>query len=366
MLTPADPDPTLQALAAGDLHAIGAQLAAAGLDAQVPAPGMLQVLRRGTGDGDGEVATQARMRLLISVGVHGNETAPVEMMAQVLDTLLQAPYMLVPDLLLVVGNPPAIAAASRFIDADLNRMFTAERGALGAAAEAARADAIMQASAAFFAEATGARWHLDLHSAIRPSRYARFAVIPADAGSATQAPLTQWLGSAGIEAVMFNSQRASTYSAFTARSFGALSCTVELGQVGVLGHNPPDQLMQAREALLRLLQGQPPAASGTQPVRFRVAQEIIKRSDAFRMTLDGTTHNFTDLPPHAVIATDGDVMHRVGAATEYIVFPNPKVLIGQRAGLMVVRDDGADEHAAASGRSDASDRSDPAALQTRQ
>ena len=255
--------------------------------------------------------------------------------------LLVTPASLGSDLLLVVGNPAAIAKASRFVDADLNRLFTTGRGALAGASEAARADTIMQVSAAFFNTAGegAARWHLDLHSAIRPSRYARFAVIPAAAADHSQAPLVAWLGSAGIEAVMFNSQPASTYSAFTARSFAALSCTVELGQAGVLGQNPTDHLRQTGAAVLGLLQGQSQIVDGASPVRFRVAQEIIKRSDAFRMTLDGATHNFTDLPPYAVIATDGDIVHRVGATTEYVVFPNPKVLVGQRAGLMVVRDE---------------------------
>ncbi len=353
MLNLPEAQATLPALVSGDLHAIGVRLAATGLVTQVPGPGMLQVLHAPaavTAEAEpeakvaAEIGAPPRLRLLISVGIHGNETAPIDMMAQVLDTLLaalvQAPACLAPDLLLVVGNPDAIALASRFVDADLNRLFTAERGMLANAREAARADAIMEASAAFFdAPGHSARWHLDLHSAIRPSRYARFAVIPADGGDETQAPLIAWLGSAGIEAVMFNSQRATTFSAFTAQRFQASSCTVELGQAGVLGQHPPDQLQQTRTAILNLLQGQVVLSGSTEPVRFRVAQEIIKCSDAFQLMHDGAMHNFTALPPHAVIATDGDMVHRVGPVTEYMVFPNPKVLVGQRAGLMVVRAD---------------------------
>ena len=52
--------------------------------------------------------------------------------------------------MLCVGNIDAIAAGKRFIDADLNRMFRAERGALAGTAEAARADEMIAATAAFF------------------------------------------------------------------------------------------------------------------------------------------------------------------------------------------------------------------------
>ncbi|MBC7574167.1 MAG: succinylglutamate desuccinylase/aspartoacylase family protein, partial [Herminiimonas sp.] len=182
MLTPVDSQALLVALAAGDFTQMAQRFAQGGLQAALPAPGMLRLTP----------AAAAPLRLLISVGVHGNETAPIEMMAAVLDALRQSPDSLAVDLLIVVGNPAAVARGTRFIDADLNRLFTTERGALRGAAEAARADVIMQASADFLAGGASQKWHLDLHSAIRPSRYARFAVVPAQADDATQVPMIAW------------------------------------------------------------------------------------------------------------------------------------------------------------------------------
>ncbi|MBM6698708.1 succinylglutamate desuccinylase/aspartoacylase family protein, partial [Streptococcus alactolyticus] len=52
---------------------------------------------------------------------------------------------------------------------------------------------------------------------------------------------------------------------------------------------------------------------------------------------DRSTHNFTSLPRHAVIASDGDTVYTVQHAQELVVFPNPEVRVGLRAGLMVVR-----------------------------
>ncbi|MBC7513894.1 MAG: succinylglutamate desuccinylase [Herminiimonas sp.] len=323
------PDADLQALAAGDFTDLAHRFAKGGLWVSLPGTGMLQL----------QAPRPDATRLLISVGVHGNETAPIAMLASVLQGLAQAPMTLAVDLLIVVGNPAAIAQGARFVDADLNRLFCAERGALAASAEAARADALMTASAAFLAAPATQKWHLDLHSAVRPSRYARFAVIPARADDPLQEPLAAWLGSAAIEALLFNSQRAATYSAFTARAFCASSCTVELGQVAILGETVSAPLLTTRLALDRLLRGKPPAAGGPVPVRFRVAQEIIKRSTAFRMNIDDSSHNFTAFAPDMVIATDGEHIISAGAATEYVVFLNPGVPVGQRAGLMVVQAD---------------------------
>jgi succinylglutamate desuccinylase len=73
------------------------------------------------------------------------------------------------------------------------------------------------------------------------------------------------------------------------------------------------------------------------PHVFEVAQEIIKRSDDFCMNFDRATENFTALEPGQTIARDSAGAYVVGPATEYVVFPNPDVRVGQRAGLMVVR-----------------------------
>ena len=55
------------------------------------------------------------------------------------------------------------------------------------------------------------------------------------------------------------------------------------------------------------------------------------------MVLDRSTQNFTPMQPDSVIAVDGDTVYRVGDVTEYVVFPNPDVALGLRAGLMVIR-----------------------------
>lgn len=318
----------VRALAEADFGAVGARFAAAGFAVALPAPGILQIKRQ---------AGPARPAVLVSVGVHGDETGPIEMLAQLLDTLSRQPEALLVDLMVCVGNLAAIRAGKRFIDADLNRMFRPVRGALADAAEAPRADQLMAAAQGFFSGAGALRWHLDLHTAIRPSAYPTFAVVPDLIAAAGKAALVDWLGQAAIGAIIMNPQSAGTYSYYTAEHFGAAGSTVELGRIGTLGQNDLSLFADVALALDGLLRGAAPAPVKTAPHVFKVAQEIIKLSDGFRMAFDRTTQNFTALPAGALIASDGATVYTVKHAQELVVFPNPDVRVGLRAGLMVVR-----------------------------
>ena len=279
-----------------------------------------------------------RLRLLLSVGVHGDETAPIEMLAHLLQELAVAPQALQVDLMVVVGNLAAIAQGRRYLDADLNRLFTTKRGDLEAVIEAERADTIMRATEAFFSGYDGEKWHFDLHTAIRKSFYPMFAIVPDVIDERAKIKLAAWLGGAGIEAIILNSKLAPTYSAYTATQFGATSCTAELGQVGILGNNDLSQFALTSAAIDSMLRsGDTLAFRHAMPLVFQVAQEIVKRSDNFQLTFDRSTQNFTAMEPGTLIATDSAGNYSVGVAPEYVVFPNPDVRIGQRAGLMVVR-----------------------------
>ena len=328
---PALPE-AVRALADGDFSVIARRFAGAGFAVAQPAPGMLQVKAADVAAGGA-----ARASVLVSVGVHGDETGPLEVLAHLLDALSLQPSALAVDLLLCVGNLAAIRHGRRFIDADLNRMFRSERGALGSAAEAPRADAMIAATQAFFAGAGPRRWHLDLHAAIRPSLYPTFAIVPELIGAEARAALISWLGQAAIGAIVMNRSSAGTYSYYSAQHCGAAASTVELGRVGVLGENDLSLFADVALALDGLLRGAATRAARGAPHIFFVAQEIIKLSEDFRMAFDAGTHNFTALPAGAVIATDGATVYTVRHAEELVLFPNPDVRVGLRAALMVVR-----------------------------
>ncbi|MGO4378879.1 succinylglutamate desuccinylase [Pseudoduganella sp. RAF19] len=323
--------PPVRALAEADFSAVALSFGAAGFSVAEPADGII-TLRRAVATGQ-----PARPAVLISVGVHGDETGPIELVAYLLDALAQEPAMLAVDLMLCVGNIGAIRQAKRFIDADLNRMFRAERGSLAGTAEAARADEMIAATSAFFKDAGAERWHLDLHTAIRPSYYPTFAIVPDLIADGAKAQLIGWLGEAGIGAIIMNPASAGTYSYYSAEHHAAAGTTVELGRIGTLGQNDLSQFEEARVALDRLLRGQPAGEAARKPHVFKVARNIIKLSDGFTMAFGKETQNFTPLTRGQEIARDGDTIYTVQHDEELVVFPNPDVRIGLRAGMMVVR-----------------------------
>ena len=132
----------IRALAEADFSGIADSCANAGFTVRLPARGILQVGSPGQ--------SHKHLSLLLSVGIHGDETAPIEMLAVLLAGLAQAPHQLGVELMVVVGNLDAIAQGRRYLDAEHEpAIFCADRGAVSAA-EAERADIIMRAAAAFF------------------------------------------------------------------------------------------------------------------------------------------------------------------------------------------------------------------------
>lgn len=320
----------VRALAEADFSVVAQRFSAAGFAVAQPADGILTIKAGGAPD-------STRPGVLISVGVHGDETGPIEVVAYLLEALSHEASALAVNLMLCVGNIGAIRAGKRFIDADLNRMFRIERGTLEGTAEAARADVMIAATTAFFDGAGPVRWHLDLHTAIRPSVYPTFAIVPEIIADRRRHELIEWLGLAGIGAVIMNPASVGTYSYYSAEHHAAAGTTVELGRIGTLGQNDLTQFADASLALDDLLRGAPQRQAKQQPHVFNTARQIIKLSDQFQMAFGKDTHNFTALKQGEEIARDGDTIYTVQHPEELVVFPNPDVRVGLRAGLMVVR-----------------------------
>ncbi len=148
----------------------------AGIEARWLGEGILQLLP----------TAPWRQATILSAGVHGNETAPIELLLQLTHDLSQGRQPLTQALLIVFGNLPAIRAARRYLHNDLNRLFGGRHLAVTPGNESRRAFALEQAVQAFYRAADAAgpvnRGHLDMHTAIRGSLYRQFALLPAHAG----------------------------------------------------------------------------------------------------------------------------------------------------------------------------------------
>ncbi|MNT49676.1 Succinylglutamate desuccinylase [compost metagenome] len=69
---------------------------------------------------------------------------------------------------------------------------------------------------------------------------------------------------------------------------------------------------------------------------FRVERSLIKRSEAFKLHLSDDTANFTELEQGTLLCEQPGEEYRVQHAREWILFPNPQVALGLRAGMVLI------------------------------
>ena len=297
------------------------QVCASGARLQWRAEGVLEI--------DPPAGHDSGFDLLLSAGIHGDESAPVELLGRLLHDIAACRLQPSARLLLVLGNPAALRRGERFVECDLNRLFGGlEPSASGP--EALRAVELELQVELFFGRAERRRLHLDLHAAHRASRLASFALRPWNAQRPTRERLAG-LQAAGLQALLLQDGPSASFAAFSSSRCGAEALTVELG---------PGTPAAPLEAWLRALIEGREATLGGDPAAltlFRVARELVKRSDAFRFHPHAAPENFSELLPGSLLAEDGDgrswLVEEAGAR---IVFANPRVANGQRAGLVVV------------------------------
>jgi succinylglutamate desuccinylase len=297
----------------------------------------------------GEASPQASMVLpenaatsvLLSAGVHGDETAPIELLARLVTDVANGALPLACRLLVVLGNVEAMRAGCRYVDDDLNRLFCGRHAALPASREAPRAAALEAAAARFFGSAARvartprSRWHFDMHTAIRASVFEQFALLP-HTGDAPSRAMFDWFAQACIAAVLLHTAKGNTYSQYTAETFGATACTLELGKVRSFGENDLARFAAIDRALRARISGTAIDGEFAMPRVFTVVDQITKLSNAFELRLAADVPNFTPFAKGTLLAVDGNYRYAVSRDDERIIFPNPDVKPGLRAGLMVV------------------------------
>ena len=278
------------------------------------------------------------MDLLLSAGIHGNETAPIELLDRLIIAIARGEITPRVRILFVFGNPGAMRTGARFVEEDLNRLFNG-RHENSSGPEALRACELEHLAETFFSQPQRTRLHYDLHTAIRGSRIEQFALYPYKEGRMHSRQQLARLRAAGMEAVLLQNKPSIVFSAYTYDQLGAEAFTLELGKARPFGQNAGVNVERLEQRLTHIIEGTEPSleqASLEGLQMFSVAREVIKRSDAFVLHLPDDVENFSELAEGYLLAEDVAstrwVIEESGAR---IIFPNPKVKNGLRAGMII-------------------------------
>lgn len=278
------------------------------------------------------------MDLLLSAGIHGNETAPIELLDRLLHAIARGEIKPRARILFLFGNPGAMRTGARFVEEDLNRLFNG-RHENSSGPEALRACELEHLAETFFNLPERTRLHFDLHTAIRGSKIEQFALYPFKEGRKHSREQLARLRAAGMQAVLLQNKPSIVFSAYTYDQLGAEAFTLELGKARPFGHNDGVNVERLETRLTQIIEGTEPSlqdASLDGLQLFSVAREVIKHSDAFMLHLPVDVENFSELPKGYLLAQDTPknrwVIEEEGAR---IIFPNPKVKNGLRAGIII-------------------------------
>lgn len=296
------------------------QLTARGVKLHWLAEGALQILPPASADNG--------IDLVLSAGVHGNEVVPITLLDRLIRRIAKGELVPRVRLLCLLGNPGAIRRGQRFLETDLNRLFLGAHADAGGD-EAFRAAELERLVKSFYGEQPRQRQHLDLHSAMRASRLAQFAIWPAGPRQPSTDALAR-LESLAIEGVVLQQRAVPTFSAHTATLHDAEALTLELSDA--------PSLARFEGELQRHVAGEAAASRDACRMKlFRVAQEVVRPRSTFHLCLPGDIENFAPLPRGTLLAEEaGGQRWLVEDDDAHILFPMAQVAVGQRAALIVV------------------------------
>jgi succinylglutamate desuccinylase len=291
-------------------------------------------------------ASKASKVVVLSCAVHGNETAPIELCDDLVQGVLTGKITLSQPLLVLFANLPAITIEKRFVEENLNRLFSGHHSDPGKAmnAERVRAKQLEQEVGEFF-NLFGTnleRHHYDLHTAIRDSKHEKFAVYPYTHGKARSQSSCEFLHACGIDTILLSDRPTTTFSYFSANEYGAVAFTLELGKVRPFGQNDMARFSAIKRSLNALVSDtsyQAPECDMSEFNIYRVNQTILRQTESFKLHFDDDIPNFTPFAKNSVMAMDGERSYSAEYDGEAIVFPNAKVAMGQRALLTIVKCD---------------------------
>ncbi|MCP4911663.1 MAG: succinylglutamate desuccinylase [Oligoflexia bacterium] len=271
-----------------------------------------------------------------SCGIHGNETAPIEIVSDILDDIFNERMEVKSRMLFIYGNIEAMKESKRELYFNMNRMFSGNHQTLDEKEWETKRSVVIENVLKDFFQNQGTGWHFDLHTAIRKSMIKRFAVAPMK-GTDYSNEEKNVLKNFGIEAVLYMQSKATTLSYYSVNECQANAFTLELGKVEKFGNNKREDFKRAEEAIRKIVCGNFKELfrdESSELKEFVVKNELLKDHDQYQLLIENNTPNFTSYPKGSVIHKSplGDYLT---TGEEFIVFPNQNVPVGQRTGLML-------------------------------
>ena len=287
-------------------------------------------------------ALETTKDIVLSSAVHGNETAPIEICDELIKRIILGKLELRQRVLFIYGNPKSINIDKRFVEENMNRLFSGEhsKGEVQNA-ERTRAKNLEKYITDFFQEMGKDRYrcHYDLHTAIRGSKNEKFAVYPFLNGKPWKKSQLQFLLSCGVNTILMMAAPATTFSYFSSNEFGADTFTIELGQVKPFGQNDMERFEKTKQTLIALISQKEVSYKkfdASDFELFEVYRTINRTKEDFSFSFSDSAVNFTGFAKGELLAKDGEKSYFAEVEGEAIIFPNAKVALGQRALLTVI------------------------------
>jgi len=283
-------------------------------------------------------AKTPKKSFVFSCGIHGNETAPIEIINDLVKDLDNGKLKLAYPVLIIFGHVEAMKKAKRFNFDNLNRMFNDNyKNFPEDHLEAKLAKDIQFSINDFFSKyPESEKIHYDLHTAIKPSAYKRFAIYPYMHGRDYSSEQIEVMTAMGIEAILLSNGPSTTLSYHSSYNHHAHSFTLELGKVEKFGQNIRSHFVKAESVLRSLVSGESLNSSKNVPVLFKVKKELIRHDEDYNFYIADDIANFTSFPKGTTLAEDKVEKYITTEDDERIVFPKGDVKVGQRSGLVVI------------------------------
>ncbi len=275
---------------------------------------------------------ESSCNLIYSSGIHGNETAPIEICAQILNDILMQKIIPKNRTLFLFGNFKGMKEHKRFLDFNLNRLFNDAYKNYDGTYEALRAKELQESVNRFASVPYKKLIHLDLHTAIRSSFLKTFAISPIE-NDRKNSDMDSILSAMGLEAIVYTNQASTTFSDFGARLKNSIAFTVELGKVNPFGENDMTNFKDAKNTLINLILDKK-LEKVSKLRKFEVYKEVIREHENLKFYLDEGLTNFT------CVAKDQNIYYQNGEDFSFpeklfVVFAHPTVKLGQRAGFLL-------------------------------